>query len=98
MVSKQRMRRALAEGVDTDSLLALLEDREWGPEDDVSAAVPSFAGARALTAPFIVLPDYGTRSSTAVLLSSTGRIDITERRFGPDGLETGETRETFQPA
>jgi uncharacterized protein with NRDE domain len=98
LVSKERMRQALSEGVDTDGLLALLDDRERGPDDDVSAAVPGFAGAGALTAPFIVLPDYGTRSSTAVLLSNTGRVDVTERRFGPDGLQTGETRETFQPA
>ena len=65
-------------------LLALLDDRERGPDDDMSAAVPGFAGAGALTAPFIVLPDYGTRSSTAVLLSNTGRIDITEARLEID--------------
>lgn len=98
LVSKQRMRRALAAGADVDSLLALLDDREPGPVDDVSAAVPGSTGAHSLTAPFIVLPEYGTRSSTAVLLSGNGQIEITERRFGRDGTRSGETRETFQSA
>ena len=41
---------------------------------------------------FIVSPDYGTRSSTVLLLERTGAVEFVERRFAPDGSETGTSR------
>ena len=39
---------------------------------------------------------YGTRCSTVVLVSHQGAGQITERRFGPDGVTLGETELLFQ--
>ncbi len=98
-ISRRRFADALASGkVDAGRLLDLLDDRTLGPADDVSANGLPFARAHALTAPFIVQPDYGTRSSTVVMRSSGGELTITERRFKADGSADGETRERIQLA
>jgi uncharacterized protein with NRDE domain len=41
---------------------------------------------------FIVSPVYGTRSSTVVLMDNDGVVEFVERRFAPDGSETGTSR------
>lgn len=76
---------------DPDALFAILRDEEqtasvWadgGPEPRLSSA-------------FIRDPVYGTRCSTVVLIDHAGAGTITERRFGPDGAETGATTHAFR--
>jgi uncharacterized protein with NRDE domain len=46
---------------------------------------------RALSAPFVLHPLYGTRCSTAVLLGTTGAMQLIERRFDAAGDCSGET-------
>ncbi|MBX5459511.1 MAG: NRDE family protein [Steroidobacteraceae bacterium] len=46
---------------------------------------------RILSAPFVVHPTYGTRSSTVLLLEPTGQAIMAERRFDANGERTGET-------
>ncbi len=69
-------------------LLELLGDREKGPAAEVRTDHLSFSKAHALTAPFITLPDYGTRCSTVVMQTSTGETRFVERRFDAIGAET----------
>jgi uncharacterized protein with NRDE domain len=76
-------------------LLQVLDDRRKGPADEVRTVGLSFAKAHALTAPFITLPDYGTRSSTVVLANGTGEFRFLERRFDADGVVSGESRFSF---
>lgn len=101
LVSKERLGAILAAGsenpgaVNTSALLKLLDDRELGPAHDVSTNGLSFNRAHAMTAPFIVQPDYGTRSSTVVLYPEAGDVEIVERRFKPDGKRDGETSKTI---
>jgi uncharacterized protein with NRDE domain len=52
--------------------------------------------AHALTAPFIVHPEYGTRCSTVVTISDTGNARFVERSFDPDGRTSGEARFDFE--
>lgn len=99
LVSKARLGELLESGTVNPSLLMrLLDDRERGPAHDVSGDGLDFRFAHALTAPFIVQPEYGTRSSTVVMVSAGGAIEVTERRFEADGQRSGETRKTFQSA
>ncbi len=77
------------------SLLRLLEDRDRGPASEVKSARLPFTTAHAITAPFVVLPEYGTRSSTVVLADQTGRWSLMERRFSAAGEKTGESRFSF---
>jgi len=95
-----RARRALADSIDADdvsetALLRLLADRAPAPAAEVEAGDTGQETARALSAPFIVLPSFGTRCSTVVTLDRGGRVRFTERRFGPDGRPLGDSRYSF---
>jgi uncharacterized protein with NRDE domain len=49
-----------------------------------------------LSSAFIGSDDYGTRSSTVVLIGRDGSIVFVERGFGPRGVGGAETRFQFQ--
>lgn len=76
-----------------EELFAMLNDRVSGERED--AAVPSTVSPelwRALSAPFVQHPTYGTRCSTVVLIENTGTLSIVERRFDAAGHLSGEVR------
>ncbi len=94
--SKQRLATLLDEdSVNETSLLRLMDDRGKAPVAEVEAGRFDFAIAHAITAPFIVMPDYGTRCTTVVMADNNGNWHFTERRFDPDGARQGESRFTF---
>jgi uncharacterized protein with NRDE domain len=83
-----------------EALLEMLGDRTpaapapaRGTARAASAAVGTrdAALARALSAPFVLHPEFGTRCSTVVLLPHTGAGVIRERRFDAQGVATGDT-------
>jgi uncharacterized protein with NRDE domain len=81
------------------ALFALLADRTPSADD---AAAPDTGGlprewARALSAPFVLHPGYGTRCSTLVLQEPGGWVYLAERRFDPAGELTGETEFQLKP-
>lgn len=97
----ERTKAALLALIDADtinatSLLRLLGDREKGPIDQAESGRLPFATAHAITAPFIVLPDYGTRCSSIVIADSEGQWRFIERRFDPTGRVTGESQFSFR--
>ena len=51
--------------------------------------------ARAMSAPFVLHPRYGTRCSTVLLAGLDGRVVVAERRFDSAGRLTGATRLEF---
>jgi uncharacterized protein with NRDE domain len=81
--------------VNESTLMHLLANRTLAQVADVDSEQLPFELARALTAPFIVSPDYGTRCSTVVLWSNTGDVVVSERRFDPAGEASGESRFGF---
>ncbi|MCP4301193.1 MAG: NRDE family protein [Gammaproteobacteria bacterium] len=96
----ERSKRGLATLLDHDTvnettLLRLLDDRKLGPIEEVEAERLGFAKAHAITAPFIVTPEYGTRCSTVVIADRSGRWRMTERRFDRQGVSSGESHFTF---
>lgn len=78
--------------INSTSLFRLMADRTCASVADVEAGHLPFELARALTAPFIVSPDYGTRCSTVMLWSNDGKIELSERRFDASGESSGESR------
>jgi uncharacterized protein with NRDE domain len=79
-------------------LFALLADRT--PAD--AATRHSEGGLprewqRALSAPFVLHPQYGTRCSTVVLLEPGGALYLAERRFDPQGEPAGESEFRLGP-
>jgi uncharacterized protein with NRDE domain len=96
-ITKERFRDRLESGkIKPNALLKLLNDRERAPVEEVLTNGLDFELAHAVTAPFVVQPDYGTRSTTVVLMDRNGQVDVTERRFISDGSRRGETHKTFQ--
>lgn len=91
--SKQRLRGLIeTTAVSATGLLDLLGDRTKGPAEEADSDRLPFPKAHAITAPFIVLPDYGTRCSTVVRADSRGHWELLERRFAASGEPTGESR------
>jgi len=81
-----------------EQLFALLNDRTPAPEGTLTAegGLPR-EWQRALSAPFVLHPQYGTRCSTVVLLEGDGRLYLAERRFDAHGEPTGETEFRLNP-
>jgi uncharacterized protein with NRDE domain len=94
--SKSRLAGLLeSQRVNESSLLELLGDGARGPASEVRDDRLPFDIAHAITAPFIVTDDYGTRCSTVVRAESSGRWHFLERRFGPRGAQTGASSYSF---
>lgn len=94
--SKARLQELLTSGaVNETTMLRLLDDRRLGPIVEVESGPHDFAIMRAITAPFIVTPDYGTRCSTVVFFDDTGTWQMTERRFDATGTAIGDSRYSF---
>jgi uncharacterized protein with NRDE domain len=79
-------------------LFALLDDRQRVADD---ALLPHTGLTREwehiLSAPFVQHADYGTRSSTVLLLEADGRCSLAERRFDSRGARSGETEFQLNP-
>lgn len=81
--------------VNETELMRLLSDRRPAPVDQIDNDELPFEIARAISAPFIVAPNYGTRSTTTVLWGRNDAVDFCERRFDAAGNATGESRIRF---
>jgi uncharacterized protein with NRDE domain len=73
-------------------LLAMLADRERASADEL----PLSSGLAhewelALSSPFVLHGEYGTRCSTALLLEHAGALTIAEHRFDSAGGRAGES-------
>jgi len=95
--SKSRLGALLQQGRANEThLLRLLGDTKKGPVNEVRSDRLPFATAHAITAPFIVTPEYGTRCSTIVRVDQAGIWHFLERRFDPGGNTVGESQFSFR--
>jgi uncharacterized protein with NRDE domain len=76
----------------TSRLFALLADRNQAPDGQLPATGISQEWERLLSSAFIVSDQYGTRSSTVVLIGRAANLRFIERTFGPGGAPGGEAR------
>jgi uncharacterized protein with NRDE domain len=83
-------------------LFELLSVREPAPDHALPSTGISPEWERALSAPFVVAPGYGTRASTVVLFREDGSMYFEERSFAEGGAACGVRRfeidTTTQPA
>jgi len=81
------------------ALFALLADRTPAADQRDSHNTGGLPAewARALSAPFVRHPVYGTRCSSVVLLQHDGGVSVGERRFDAGGEPAGETEFTLRP-
>lgn len=83
------------DAVNETELMRLLSDRKPAPVGAIDNEDLPFKIARAISAAFIVTPEYGTRSTTTLLWGRNDAIEFCERRFDPAGNATGESRFRF---
>jgi len=75
-------------GDDLDSLLDLLDDRRPARDEQLPETGVGLEFERLLSAPFVVSPRYGTRSSSGLVLDE--RIRVAERNFDAAGACIGQ--------
>ncbi|AXQ31339.1 NRDE family protein [Solimonas sp. K1W22B-7] len=80
------------EQTDEDGLFALMGDARPADDSELPDTGVGLEMERFLSPPFIRGPHYGTRSSS-LLLATEGELHFRERRYGADGLPSGETDE-----
>jgi uncharacterized protein with NRDE domain len=86
---------AKREDILLDDLFDLVADREPASDAELRDTDLPFEISRPLSSPFIVMPDYGTRCSTALVCRADGHVEIAERRFDASGATMGESRFVF---
>ena len=88
--ARHGLQQALPEG-DDDALFALLADPQRAADAELPETGVGLEIERLLSSVFIASPGYGTRASTLVKVHADGNRQISERRFGADGVALGET-------
>lgn len=91
-----RSKAALAALLESNSinetaLLRILADRQRARVSEVDSERLPFDKAHAMTAPFVVQADYGTRCSSVILGDAAGKLMFVERRFNADGNDSGRS-------
>jgi uncharacterized protein with NRDE domain len=77
-------------------LLDLLADRTTAPDGTLPATGLPLDWEWALSAAFVLLPGYGTRTSTVLVIGADGWARFAERTFGEGGAPLGDVREAFE--
>jgi uncharacterized protein with NRDE domain len=82
---------ARADELNTAELFEMLADRERAAPDSLvpSALTPEWE--LALSSPFVLHGEYGTRCSTVVLLEHSGALTLAEHRFDSAGHDAGHS-------
>lgn len=94
---KSALSAALGGGTDLVSgLFALLSDRTQVQDESLPRTGIGLDWERLLSSAFIASAEYGTRSSTVVLVGRDGRVTFAEQTFGPNGVPAGEVRHAFR--
>ncbi len=81
-----------------DALLDFLDDREPADDDDLPSTGLARDWERRLSAAKVTGAEYGTRSSTVILVDRNGECVFHERRFDVSGENGGDAHVNFGPA
>ena len=79
-----------------EQVFSILEDRSPAADAELPDTGVGLELERVLSAPFIRTQDYGTRSSTVVLVECTGDLTFVERSFDPTDESQIETCYKFR--
>jgi uncharacterized protein with NRDE domain len=84
------------EKIDLEKVFEILSDRSLAPDDELPDTGVGLHRERMLSPLFIISPDYGTRSSSVVLIDKSGQVTFRERTFFITGneLKEGKTRKS----
>lgn len=89
-LTKDRLKDKIAQNsINTDSLFEVLFDKSLAADDDLPKTGLSYDLEKAVSASFIITPNYGTRCTTVLKINQQGEISFSERTFvlGSDEVE-----------
>lgn len=89
---KSALNAALRALPDERPLFALLRNDSIAPDEALPRTGVSLEWERLLSAAFVRMPGYGTRSATVLLMDQSGKVRYIEQGFLPDAI-LGERRE-----
>ncbi|MFB6231165.1 MAG: NRDE family protein [Salinibacter sp.] len=92
-----RLRSLLDGEISSDQLLDILSDRRPAPDEKLPDTGLGRTTERKLSPPFIEGDQYGTRSSTVLLIHRSGTVTFVERTFDR-GTPADIQRFSFEPA
>jgi uncharacterized protein with NRDE domain len=95
---KRRLSKALSGPFGTDELLGLLDSTTQAPDGELPQTGVGSDWERRLSPMRIVAGEYGTRSSSAVIIDRDGGVSFAERTFDMAGAATGTVVERFRIA
>ena len=78
--------------INTEDLFTLLRNEDKADDQHLPSTGIGYEWEKALSSIFINIPSYGTRTSTILLIDSSGELSFKERTFTEKG-ETTQTRE-----
>ncbi len=84
-----------ARDIDTSAIFDLLTDRQFAADETLPDTGIGVARERALSPIFIAAGDYGTRSSTVLLVGNDGDVEFHERTHEPGTTGTETLTYTF---
>ncbi len=94
--AKDQLREALHQPeLQPEALFSLLRDRTQARDHELPETGIGLERERLLSSPFIVGDQYGTRSSSVLLIDRRGGVVFIERTFDPRGETIGEVRHAF---
>ncbi|MGM0535078.1 MAG: NRDE family protein [Pseudomonadota bacterium] len=97
VAARQGLAASLRHGRWPEDALAVLADPHPAADAQLPETGVGLETERRLSSPFIIGQDYGTRASTWLAWHADGRIEVGERRFGPEGVRLGETQLRLEP-
>lgn len=97
-IGKARLAANLGGNVNAEDLLEILDDTYTAPDEALPSTGVTREWERQLSPLRIRAGEYGTRSSTVLLVSSDGVASFVERSFTASGERSGTVRERFRAA
>ncbi len=95
--TRQAFEALLSNGtVETSELLGILGDRRLAEPEELSSGNLPLEDTHALSSPFVIAGEFGTRSSTVLLKRKDGDVLFTEARFDATGESAGLSEFRFE--
>lgn len=81
---RQQLAQCLAQtDIAEEDLWSILASRQQPPDDELPATGVGLEWERRLAPAFIISPEYGTRSSTILLIDNNDQVKLIERTYHP---------------
>jgi len=94
--AKERLREAVREpAIEPEVLFGLLRDKTQAADHELPDTGIGIERERLLSSPFIVGENYGTRSSTVLLMDREGGVTFIERTYDTRGEPVSDVRHAF---